>query len=132
MWDALAPYAGLEDVAFPRTNFQTLRLLVEGAQFVKSARDAKLREKKGLAYSARAYSKRLDQLARGGCDATRLRAEEKAVRKDLFGVPESQPLLCVHGVDADQCAPLPDQQPDTLCFVTCRPTLLNPRTMDMW
>ncbi|KAK3909170.1 tRNA (cytosine(72)-C(5))-methyltransferase NSUN6 [Frankliniella fusca] len=133
VWDCLRVYAGLpENTPFPAVHHKTLRALQDGAQYIKSARDLKLREKKGRGYSIRMYLKRLDQLHAAGCHPQRLRAEEKAVRLDLFGVPVSEPMLCVHGVDVDECKALPDQDVDVICTQTCRPTLLNKKTMDMW
>ncbi|XP_026287723.2 uncharacterized protein LOC113213029 isoform X1 [Frankliniella occidentalis] len=133
VWDCLRVYAGLpEDTPFSAEHHQTLRALQARAQYTKSARDLKLREKKGRGYSIRMYIKRLDQLADSHCHPERLRAEEKAVRLDLFGVPLSEPMLCLHGVDVDKCMPLPDQDVDVICLQTARPTLLNKKTMDMW
>ncbi|XP_034240531.1 uncharacterized protein LOC117644923 [Thrips palmi] len=134
VWDALRVYAGpaFQDQPFPRAHFRTLSALMSGVQYSKSGRDARLRAKKGRSYSVRMYTKRLDQLAAAGCHPDRLAHEEKAVRKDLTGVAEAEPLLCVHGVEVDKCRPLEGQQHDTLCAQTCRPTLLNKATMDMW
>ncbi|XP_034240441.1 uncharacterized protein LOC117644880 [Thrips palmi] len=134
VWDALRVYAGpaFQDQPFPRAHFRTLSALMSGVQYSKSGRDARLRAKKGRSYSVRMYTKRLDQLAAAGCHPDRLAHEEKAVRKDLTGVAEAEPLLCVHGVEVDKCRPLEGQQHDTLCARTCRPTLLNKATMDMW